>query len=146
MATWVFQVMPIFFLVGGFANAASWASSSRDPARRRSWQYRRLRRLLIPTVPLIAFWCLAALIARLCGVTSKLTRGASQAALLPVWFLAVYIMVTVAVPATRGNRRIADGRNWATVYNPIADMARRGDERPIVTPFAPKRRPSHHRP
>jgi hypothetical protein len=26
--TWVFQVMPIFFIVGGFTNAHSWRSTS----------------------------------------------------------------------------------------------------------------------
>src|SRR5688572_14350931 len=27
--TWLFQVMPVFFLVGGFSNAASWTSARR---------------------------------------------------------------------------------------------------------------------
>src|SRR3954463_2404845 len=28
--TWVFQVMPVFFVVGGFANTASWTAAMRD--------------------------------------------------------------------------------------------------------------------
>jgi hypothetical protein len=102
LATWVFQVMPVFFIVGGFANAASWASARRDPERRRAWQAVRLRRLLVPTVPLVALWCIAAAIARFAEVPPELIRDGSRAALLPVWFLAVYIMVTVAVPVTTG--------------------------------------------
>ena len=45
--TWVFQVMPIFFLVGGYSNALSWRSARRkqigyaQSLRRRA----RLRRL-----------------------------------------------------------------------------------------------------
>jgi hypothetical protein len=30
--TWLFQVMPVFFFVGGYANAASWSSARRDGA------------------------------------------------------------------------------------------------------------------
>jgi hypothetical protein len=102
LATWVFQVMPVFFIVGGFANAASWASARRDPERRRAWQVVRLRRLLMPTVPLVTLWCIAAAVARFAEVPPELIRDGSRAALLPVWFLAVYIMVTVAVPISTG--------------------------------------------
>ena len=28
--TWLFQVMPVFFFVGGYANAASWSSSRKS--------------------------------------------------------------------------------------------------------------------
>ncbi|HUS54903.1 MAG TPA: acyltransferase [Thermohalobaculum sp.] len=100
LATWVFQVMPVFFIVGGFANASSWASARRDPERRRAWQAVRLRRLLVPTVPLVALWCIAAAIARFAEVPPELIRDGSRAALIPVWFLAVYIMVTVVVPVS----------------------------------------------
>jgi hypothetical protein len=102
MATWIFQVMPVFFIVGGFANAASWESARRDPERRRAWQAVRLRRLLVPTVPLVAIWCTAAAIARYAEVPPELIRDGSRAALLPIWFLAVYIMVTVVVPVSTG--------------------------------------------
>jgi hypothetical protein len=100
LATWVFQVMPVFFIVGGFANAASWASAQRDPERRRAWQSTRLRRFVVPTVPLVALWSIAAAIARFTSQSPELIREASQAALVPVWFLAVYIMVTAVVPVT----------------------------------------------
>ena len=33
--TWVIQVMPLFFLVGGYANALSWRSARRRACRRR---------------------------------------------------------------------------------------------------------------
>jgi hypothetical protein len=98
LATWVFQVMPVFFIVGGFANAASWASALRDPEKRRAWQAVRLRRLLLPTVPLVAIWCIVAAIARYADFPPELILDGSRAALLPIWFLAVYIMVTVVVP------------------------------------------------
>ncbi|MCP4074449.1 MAG: acyltransferase [Hyphomicrobiales bacterium] len=98
--TWLMQVMPIFFFVGGFSNAASWASAQHDPAKRRAWQASRLKRLLMPITPLILLWSLFASIAGYAGLDPDIIRTASQAALIPVWFLAVYIMVTVIVPIT----------------------------------------------
>ena len=99
-ATWVVQVMPVFFFVGGFSNAASWASARRDPAKRASWQGRRLRRLLLPTIPLILLWSVAAGVAFHAGLEAAFIRNATRAALIPVWFLAVYVMVSVVVPLT----------------------------------------------
>ena len=96
--TWLFQVMPVFFFVGGYSNAASWTSARRTPERRDQWAAGRLRRLLVPVVPLVVLWAVAAAIAYQLGTSPELVRSASQAALIPVWFLAVYIMVTLVVP------------------------------------------------
>lgn len=96
--TWLFQVMPVFFFVGGFSNAASWTSARQSPQKRAAWATQRLRRLLVPVVPLVLLWAVAAAVAYRFGVDPDLARGASQAALIPVWFLAVYIMVTLVVP------------------------------------------------
>lgn len=99
-ATWLFQVMPVFFFVGGFANSLSWESAKRDPAKAQAWAATRLARLLKPTVPLVLIWAVAAFIAGRMGVDPELIGAASQAALVPVWFLAVYIIITVVVPIT----------------------------------------------
>ena len=37
VATWVLQVMPVFFVVGGYANAASWESASRAGTGYPAW-------------------------------------------------------------------------------------------------------------
>lgn len=99
-ATWLFQVMPVFFFVGGYSNALSWASASKDPEKRRVWASTRLSRLLKPTVPLVLFWAVAAFVAGRIGISPALIAAASQAALVPIWFLAVYIVITVCVPVT----------------------------------------------
>ncbi len=98
--TWLFQVMPIFFFVGGFSNGLSWSSARKDPERARVWASTRLARLLKPTVPLVLIWAAAAMIARYMGVAPELIAGASQASLVPIWFLAVYIMITITVPVS----------------------------------------------
>jgi hypothetical protein len=99
-ASWFVQVMPVFFFVGGFSNAASWASARRDPAKLRAWQGKRLTRLLMPITPLVLLWAVASGVAAHAGLEAGIIRDASRAAFIPVWFLAVYIMVTVVVPIT----------------------------------------------
>jgi fucose 4-O-acetylase-like acetyltransferase len=56
--TWVFQVMPVFFIVGGFVNARSWSRAARDKQSWSAWTRRRCQRLLVPLFPLVAFWVL----------------------------------------------------------------------------------------
>ncbi|EPX79948.1 acyltransferase family protein [Litoreibacter arenae] len=99
-ATWLFQVMPVFFFVGGFSNGLSWTSARKDPVKKNAWAASRLSRLLKPTVPIVIVWALAGLVAHAMGVPVELISDASQAALVPVWFLAVYIVMTMAVPVT----------------------------------------------
>lgn len=96
--TWLFQVMPVFFFVGGYSNAASWYSARQTVEKRQLWTTGRLRRLLLPVIPLVGLWAIAAAIAFQIGTDPDLVRNASQAALIPVWFLAVYIMVSLVVP------------------------------------------------
>lgn len=96
--TWLFQVMPVFFFVGGFSNSLSWASAQRDPDKKRAWAASRLSRLLKPTVPVVLIWAVASFIASRMGVSAQLIADASQAALVPIWFLAVYIVITMTVP------------------------------------------------
>lgn len=98
--TWLFQVMPVFFFVGGFANALSWNSARKDPGKARAWAAGRLVRLLKPTVPLVILWSIAAFVAARMGVAPDLIGITSQAALVPIWFLAVYIVITMVVPVS----------------------------------------------
>ena len=98
--TWVFQVMPVFFLVGGYANALSWRSARAREVPYAGWLRSRLRRLLVPVVPLLLTWLVATSIAYAAGVPSGTLRTASQVALVPTWFLAAYVVVCSVAPAT----------------------------------------------
>ncbi len=98
--TWVFQVMPIFFLVGGYSNGVSWKSATRSGKTYGEWLRSRLQRLVGPVLPLLLLWAIAGAIAGRLGVESEMIRVGSQVALVPIWFLAVYVMVVVLVPAT----------------------------------------------
>ncbi|MGD8743130.1 MAG: acyltransferase [Granulosicoccaceae bacterium] len=98
--SWAFQVMPIFFIVGGYANAAAWKSAQRRDLAYGEWATARLQRLVGPVVPLLIFWTLLAIIARQLGMQTETIQTASRAAFIPLWFLAVYIMVVVSTPLT----------------------------------------------
>jgi len=95
--TWLFQVMPVFFFVGGFANATSWTAARGTLARRQNWASQRLRRLLLPVVPPVLFWSLAAALVFQLGLKPEFAQAASRV-VSPVWFLAVYIIVTFVTP------------------------------------------------
>jgi len=95
--TWSLQVMPIFFLVGGFSNAVGW---SRRNGAYGAWLRNRLHRLVMPTVPLIVLWSLLGLVAPQFGLDPRLARLGSQVALVPLWFLAVYVLMVAATPLT----------------------------------------------
>ncbi|MFK3985682.1 acyltransferase [Micromonospora sp. NPDC050397] len=98
--TWLFQVMPIFFLVGGYANAASLSSHRRRGGRAVDWLLDRTARLLRPTTALILVLAVAALAAQLVGADAEQVRPVIWFATIPLWFLAAYLAVVALTPAT----------------------------------------------
>ena len=97
--TWLLQVMPIFFFVGGYSNALSWRSARRRGETYGGWLRARLRRLTLPVVPLLVVWGSLGWLALQAGFDSDLLRMASAAALGPTWFLAVYVVIVCLAPA-----------------------------------------------
>lgn len=111
--TWIFQVMPVFFFVGGYANAISWQAARRDGKTYAVWLRGRLGRLCVPVIPLILFWAIAAAAAGAAGVPEEMIRLGSITALLPTWFLAVYFVVVALVPlADAAWRRFGMASFW----------------------------------
>jgi hypothetical protein len=98
--SWAMQVMPVFFFVGGYSNAVSWRSAKRKGLDYGAWAANRMQRLVGPLLPLLIFWTAIAVVMRQLGFEPGLISGASRTALIPVWFLSVYILVTVATPVT----------------------------------------------
>jgi hypothetical protein len=98
--TWAFQVMPLFFVVGGYANAASWEAARRSGLPYGAWASARVRRLIGPVVPLLLVWSALALVAPALGAPTGLVQLGSQVAFIPTWFLAVYVGVAILAPAT----------------------------------------------
>jgi hypothetical protein len=94
-ATWLAQPVPLFFVVGGWASARSWRRA-RPHASRATWVAARADRLLVP----VCTFTVAALIG---GATLQVVRPHQVGLItrllgMPLWFLAVYLPVTAAVP------------------------------------------------
>ena len=118
--TWLFQVMPWFFFVGGFSNGLSWQSARRKGLGYREWFDARARRLVGPVLPLLVAWGLMVAVAHSNGVGPGMIGIGSKVALVPVWFLAVYIVVVALVPLSH-----AAWQRWgfASVVVPAAAAA-----------------------
>lgn len=95
--TWIFQVMPLFFVVGGFASAMSLDAHQRNGGRGADWVAARLRRMLAPTVVLAGTWLALLGAGTAAGIGSIAAAGAVAAA-IPLWFLANYTIDTAIAP------------------------------------------------
>jgi peptidoglycan/LPS O-acetylase OafA/YrhL len=92
--TWALQVMPVFFVVGGYVHLLAWRSTPSTGAFLR----RRARRLGRPLVPFLGAWAVAEVGFLLAGRPPLVV--AAPALFTPLWFLVVYLAVAAAVPLT----------------------------------------------
>jgi fucose 4-O-acetylase-like acetyltransferase len=103
--TWGFQVMPVFFFVGGRVNGVGWAAAQARGSSAAAWIRRRADRLLRPVLVLVAVWTVLILVLAELGVGPGLLRLGSQIVLTPVWFLAVYLGIVALAPITYAAHR-----------------------------------------
>ena len=96
--TWLFQVIPLFFLVAGSANARSWRASRQRGDSYSSFVDRRLHRVLVPTGVYLAVVVPLAVLSDAGGGWGLRAGGAML--LQPLWFLAVYLVVVSLTPVT----------------------------------------------
>ncbi|GAA0218806.1 acyltransferase [Cryptosporangium japonicum] len=116
--TWIFQVMPLFFLVGGAAHAAALTSRRRTYA---AFVAGRLRRLLAPTAVFLGVWATVAAATELAGLQShEVLRLATRTIVQPLWFLGVYLGVVGLAPLLH-----AAHRRWG-VWVPVVLVAASG--------------------
>jgi hypothetical protein len=97
--TWIGQVMPLFFFVGGFASATSLLSAERRGMRSPDWVAHRLRRMMAPAAVLAVFWISALTLGTVAGQGAIVGAGAVAAA-IPLWFLANYTIDIAVAPHT----------------------------------------------
>ncbi|WP_338495652.1 acyltransferase [Streptomyces sp. SJL17-4] len=102
VVTWLFQVMPVFFFVGGFSHALAHRSRPQYAAFLRA----RLQRLLRPTMVFVGVWGAAALVLQLSGADGGLTGVALRLVTQPLWFIGIYLaMVAFTPPLLRLHER-----------------------------------------
>jgi fucose 4-O-acetylase-like acetyltransferase len=98
--TWAFQVMPLFFVVGGFANRAALRRSDGTRASTTAYLRSRVLRLGAPVLPLALTWIVAGAGLRMAGVDDGTVHLVTKVMAQPLWFLAVYLVVSAVAPWT----------------------------------------------
>jgi peptidoglycan/LPS O-acetylase OafA/YrhL len=97
MVTWLLQVMPLFFYIGGFAHLSSWRRAREQGVHLGRFVLQRMRRLAVPAAALLFVWI--ALGVSLGAVFDL--RWIGRAVFLvvsPLWFIAVYLMLVALLP------------------------------------------------
>jgi len=97
-ATWLLQVMPLFFLVGGFAHYTALAGLHRRGGSYVDFVRSRVTRLLRPTGVFVTMWLAVALALELTGRQTGVLALAVRTVAQPLWFLGVYLGVMALAP------------------------------------------------
>lgn len=96
--TWVMQVMPVFFAVGGAANFHSYTAHLAAGGDARGWLATRLCRLTIPVLPLLGVWLVAPPVLTALGLPAQPVGFAAGIVGQLLWFLAVYLLTVALAP------------------------------------------------
>jgi peptidoglycan/LPS O-acetylase OafA/YrhL len=91
--SWVLQLLALFFLVGGYSAARSRGEKEYGP-----WIRRRLVRLTRPVIAVTALLACAFPLLALAGVPAGTLRTTTALVIQPLWFIAVYGVVTALTP------------------------------------------------
>lgn len=98
VATWFLDIMPLFFVVGGYALRAGWRSAMARGESADRFIRVRLARLARPALPLFVFLTVALGGALALGVDPDLVDTIAIGVGSPLWFLAAYLLVQACAP------------------------------------------------
>jgi hypothetical protein len=93
--TWLLQVMPLFFYIGGHVHLLSWERARDKGAKAFVW--RRLRQLAVPALLLLGTWIALGALARWYFNWHWVGR-AVRLVVSPLWFLGVYLGLIALLP------------------------------------------------
>jgi fucose 4-O-acetylase-like acetyltransferase len=109
-AGWVtlaFQVMPVFFLVGGYVHAISWTGHHQRGEDWAGWVRGRAMGLLWPATVYLTVIVVAVAAARVAGAGTAELAQAGWLVALQLWFLPVYLLLIALTPVL-----LAAHRRW----------------------------------
>ncbi|MGZ4602443.1 MAG: acyltransferase family protein, partial [Kineosporiaceae bacterium] len=102
-----FQVMPVFFLVGGYVNAGSWLAHREGGGGWGTWVGARARRLLRPASVYLAVVVVAVVLAAAVRRRPDELAQAAWLVCLHLWFLPTYLLLIALTPVM-----LAAHRRW----------------------------------
>ncbi|WP_448006355.1 acyltransferase family protein [Agromyces bauzanensis] len=115
--SWVVQVMPLFFIAGGFSGYHHWRSMRARGATHADYVRARLGRLVRPAIAVVVVVAAGLVALSLAGVPADVVATAGFRIGQPLWFLGVYLAISALVPLmVRAHER-------ARVLTPLALLA-----------------------
>ncbi|MGH2821379.1 MAG: acyltransferase family protein, partial [Actinomycetota bacterium] len=134
LATWVLQVMPLFFFVGGFSNLKSYEAMRARGLGYRDFMRARVSRLLAPTAVFIGAWIPVQVSLHLLDLGGEGLVRLSMLPFGPLWFLLVYMSMIALTPAMLRLHRVHGVRVVVVLVGLalLADAARFGSGIPYV--------------
>ncbi len=100
-ASWALNIMPLFFVIGGFTARTGWASTRRRGGSATDFVRVRLWRLARPALPLFVFFAVALGVARALPLGAGVDDMVDTIAIgigSPLWFLAAYMLAQACAP------------------------------------------------
>jgi peptidoglycan/LPS O-acetylase OafA/YrhL len=95
--TWLFQVLPLFFYVGGYVHLLSWERAKRRGVGIGAFVWRRIRALAVPALVLTGVWIAIGAAVTLAFRVEWMWRVVLLV-LSPLWFLGVYLVLIALLP------------------------------------------------
>jgi len=95
--TWLLQVLPLFFFVGGYAHLKVWDKVRANGGGYGVFVAGRVRRLLLPTLALIAVWSGILVVVQSLWDVPWMLRAVILI-LSPLWFVGAYLLLVLIAP------------------------------------------------
>lgn len=96
--SWIVQIMPLFFIAGGFSSYRHWQSMRGRGASSSEYVRARLERLVRPAIALVVVVAVALIALAMSGMPADVVATAGFRIGQPLWFLGVYVATSALVP------------------------------------------------
>jgi len=117
MVTWVLQVMPLFFFVGGFSNLVSIRAAHRRGIGYGGFLHGRVIRLMRPTGVFLAITVVVVATLDALNLADDVVFPVATLITAPLWFLGVYMIVIALAPMMV---RLHDRFGWGVLAALVA--------------------------
>lgn len=95
--TWLFQVLPLFFFVGGYVHLKAWERARARGEHLGRFVWRNVKKLSVPALALAVVWIV---LGAVLGTVFDLAWIGRAVVLVisPLWFIAVYLVLIALIP------------------------------------------------
>ncbi|MFC9326683.1 acyltransferase [Kitasatospora sp. NPDC057015] len=127
-ASWLLQMLGVFFLVGGHSSVRSLERARARGTGTAAWLRGRAVRLLRPVLGVAAVWALLIPLLHRTGVPGATVRTGAVLVVQPLWYIAVYLGLTALTPCCLALARRLGGWSAAAMAGLVAvvDLLRYG--------------------